>query len=207
MLTRSLFLTLTVIVSASTVSAQWIPVHATQSKTVTVLDSQGKSSTVIKEGTYDRSSLGEELTKLTVLANGATETKLNSIKGEYILDYSKKTAHQTIARTSPPSNPEIRTAGAIGKQTIDGKEFYTFPVRMEDSKGKPQVIGTICVDENDNLIVKKNITIPGGYGISTHIVMVRTGIETTQEPDASLFNIPDDFKITTPPKLVQKSVQ
>lgn len=185
-------------------NAQWTPVHASQTETITVVNANSTSHTMTKAGTYDRDSSGDELTKMVVVGSqNVSEAHLNNSQGEYVLDSRKKIAHMVFARNAPREAPEVRTSGAIGQQIVNERDCYIFPARLIEKSGQSKRIGSVWVDETIHLIVKQDITTPSGDGGATHLIMDRTQIVTDKEPDPSLFKVPTGFTVVKVPNAEQ----
>jgi len=180
-------------------NAQWTPVHARETKTITVSGPSGHSHTVGRQGTFDRNSSGFELEELSVVGGTSKDTHLKNAQGYFVLVNDTKRAYQMDAQPPSTSPPWIGRTAAIGEEMVEGRQCLIFPVYEEDGSGNRQLIGKTWKDPTIPLEVRQDITIPGGQGVATHIIMMRSEITTGQEPDKFLFKIPSDFEITQPP--------
>lgn len=192
---RSTILPLVFLFSALYARAQWRSVRATMTTTETITMRDGHVRTDTTTSEYYRSTSGSELTVTILRAPGDQMVrKLAELydaeePAQYSLDYSTKTAYLIVRMPIP--KPLITDRGAEHPELQHGTYlgFYCVlvPVMLDGKR-----IGTYWVDDKDDLILKKDITLPG-----SHTVTTLSDITLDGKYDPSLFRIPSGFTIDT----------
>lgn len=175
--------------------AQWRGVHATMTTTETITGRNGQVRTDTTTSEYYRSTSGSELT-ITVMRtpDGQAVRKFAELydaeePAQYDLNYNTKTAYLMVRMRVPrplitdrsAQHPELQHA------KYQGFDCVLVPVMLSDRR-----IGTYWVDDKDDLIVKKDITLPG-----SHTVTALSNIDLGWKNDPNLFRIPAGFAIDT----------
>lgn len=174
--------------------AQWRSVHAVETTTETVTK-DGTVRSITTRGEYFRSTSGSELTIEVVRKPDGTLEKTADLydaeaPAQYRLNYQAKTA-SLVARMSAPRpmmtdrserHPNLQHA------SWQGLDCVLVPAMLD---GKTRM-GAVWVDDQDDLIVRKDIQFPGN-----HMVMELSDITMDYQYDPSLFRVPADFRIDT----------
>lgn len=182
------------LVPALSMHAQWRSVHAVETTTETITK-DGNVRTNRTTSEYFRSASGSELT-ITILKSpdGLTvnkTAKLYDAEGptEYSLDYGAKTAY-VIAHMPAPKPLETNRGERypeLQRGTYEGIDCILVPAMLE---GK-QRMGTVWVDDKDDLELKTDITFPGG----PHRITELSDITFDYKADPGIFRIPADFRV------------
>lgn len=192
---RRLIVLVSVLFTAYCAHAQWKSVHANLTKITSITPVGGLTQTNTTTSEYFRSTSGSELTvTVTRTPDGSFVRKFATLydadePAQYSVDYGTKTAY-LMARmsTSKPfitgrseRHPELKHAN------YEGIDCVLVPVMSEGKR-----IGTYWVDDKDDLVVKKDITLPG-----SHTVTELSDISIGSKVDPRMFRIPADFAIDT----------
>lgn len=175
--------------------AQWKAVHGNLTTTETITKADGIVRTTTTSGEYFRSSSGSELTVIsTMSADGIVASKHAELYDAdspalYTLDYGKKVAY-LVARM-PARKPFETNRGArypsLQHGTIGGFDCLLVPIMLEGQR-----IGTVWIDDKDDLEIQREITLPGSHKV-TRLSDVTLG----NQADAGMFRVPPNFTVDT----------
>lgn len=173
--------------------AQWTTVHATETRTETITTPAGQTQTNVTTSEYFRSSNGSVLTVSTVRApNGMFLQKVGQLydaeaPAQYNLDYKTKTAELIVRMDQPRPFIANRSQSNPGLQhaKYEGLDCVLVPVMLNGRR-----IGTYWIDDKDDLVVKKDVTLPG-----SHVITKFSNITIGEKYSQSMFRVPSGFVI------------
>jgi hypothetical protein len=190
---RRLISVLAGLLFAVSAQAQWTTVHATETRTEKIAAPGGQVQTNTMTYEYFRSNDGSVLMVTDVRApNGMFLEKSGQLynaetPAEYNLNYKTRTADLIVRMEQPrpfvtgrsESNPNLQHA------KYEGLDCVLVPVMLNGKR-----IGTYWVDDKDDLVVEKDIELPG-----SHTITKLSNITFGAKYPASMFRVPSGFVI------------
>ena len=191
-----LMVSASVLGTAISAQAQWIPVVAKQKELTYWIDENG-SEVVIQErrGTYQRSSAGSVMKKWTPIVNGqemvsGSATFIDASSGSsYLIHHGAQSARLMQQRPVPllPRERNLAPEDIVGEAVVNGVACVGLKVWVN---GQP-TDGVDWVSVPYDLHVKTEFTLPGGQRIVKELYDIRF-----IDPDPSVFAIPENYTRT-----------
>ncbi len=182
-----------VMLAASFVNAQWVPVVSKIREATVVTDTDGKViEQTSKDGNFFRNSEGSTLTQW--VASSAPERTPSS--GElmdnknlalYQLQYQTKLALLKRKLNRPRSKSDeskLLPANNLGKSAVEGVPCTLVPAWSSNSR-----IGQGCYSYPYDLSLWEEVTITTRGGQTSHIRREMYGLKLNVEPDRRLFDV------------------
>lgn len=195
MYTKRLTILLFALMPTLYAQAQWKSVHATETRTETITTPDGQVHTNTTTSDYYRSTNGSVLKVTTLTApDGSTQGKTAELydadtPAQYNLDYRTNTAYLIVRMQLP--RPLVTNRSALYPNLQHGKYLgfncILVPVMLGGKR-----IGTYWIDDKDDLVLKKDITLPG-----SHTVTTLSNVIMGQKYNPSMFQVPHSFAIDT----------
>jgi hypothetical protein len=169
----------------------WIPYSAEIVETTVNVDRSGAKSTITSYEMKARSANGSVVTQ-RFAPNSRQVVKAQlydaSRQVDYMVDFGAKRA---IGRTEHRSMRPKDQSEPLARETIAGVAASAYPVKNAATK---KTDGLIWIADGTDIPVRMEITSPNGgtYRLET------TEIKIGQEPEASLFLVPQGFQVSAP---------